>query len=129
MKRTKLGKKAPKRQDLIKNELFVSNMWWNNWKFQLHWNMLEWVNPKSTTKRVKPFSVSSKKFYINNNHRTAHFVGHSKLTPLDCADFYERKEINENMENDMKRMNKKIVENPFKDDDNFDEAIPMQIRK
>ena len=26
-------------------------------------------------------------------------------------------------------MNEKIVENPFKDDDNFDEAIPMQIRK
>ena len=33
------------------------------------------------------------------------------------------------MENEMKLMNKKIVENPFKDDDNFDEATPMQIRK
>ena len=29
----------------------------------------------------------------------------------------------------MKEMNEKIVENPFKDDDNFDEGIPMQIRK
>ena len=29
----------------------------------------------------------------------------------------------------MKVMNEKLVENPFKDDDNFDEAIPMQIRK
>ena len=91
--------------------------------------MLEWVNPKSTTKRVKPFSVSSKKFYINSNNRTAHFVGHSKLTPLDCVNFYERKEVNENMENEMKIMNEKIEENPFKDDDNFDEAIPMQIIK
>ena len=104
-------------------------MWWNDWRFQLHWNMLEWVNTKSTTKRVKPFSVSSKKLYINNNDRTAHFVGHSKLTPLDCVDFYERKEINENMENEMKIMNENIEENPFKDGDNFDEAIPMQIRK
>ena len=33
------------------------------------------------------------------------------------------------MENEMKRMNEKIVENLFKDDDNFDEAIPIQIRK
>ena len=29
----------------------------------------------------------------------------------------------------MKEMNEKLVENPFKDDDNFDEAIPIQIRK
>ena len=90
MKRTNLGKKSQERDDLIKNELFRSNMWWNDWKFQLHWNMLEWVNPKSTPKRVKPFSVYSKKLYINNNDRTAHFVGHSKLGPLDYADFYER---------------------------------------
>ena len=64
-------------------------MWQNDWKFPLHWNMLEWVDPKTTSKRVKLFSVFSKKFYINNNDRTPHFVGHSKLTPLDCVDFYE----------------------------------------
>ena len=29
----------------------------------------------------------------------------------------------------MKVMNKKLVENPFEEDDNFDEAIPIQIRK
>ena len=91
--------------------------------------MLEWVNSKSRTKRVKPFSVSSNKLYINNNDRTSHFVGHSKLTPLDYVDFYERKDINENMENEMKEINEKIVEKPYKDDVNFDEAIPMQIRK
>ena len=33
------------------------------------------------------------------------------------------------MENEMKEMNEKLVENPFKDDENFDEAIPIQIRK
>ena len=32
------------------------------------------------------------------------------------------------METEMKIMNDKIVENPFKNDDNFDEAIPIQIR-
>ena len=77
-------------------------MWWNDWKFQLHWNMLEWVDPKSKPKKVKPFSVSSKEFYINNNDRTAHFVGHSKFTPLDIVEFYKRKQTNENMETEMK---------------------------
>ena len=77
-------------------------MWWNDWKFPLHRNMLEWVNPKFKTKRVKPFSFSSNKFYIIKNDRKAHFIGYSKLTPLDSVDFYERKQINENMETEIK---------------------------
>ena len=104
-------------------------MWWNDWKFQLHWNMIEWVDPKTTPKRVKAYSVSSKKFYIINNDRTAHFVGHSKLTPLDIVDFYKRKQTNENMDTEMKEMNDKLGKNPFLDDDNVDEAIQIQIRK
>ena len=39
-------------------------MWWNEWKFQLHWNMLERVDPKTTTKIVKPFSASSKSYIL-----------------------------------------------------------------
>ena len=66
-------------------------MCWNDCRFQLHWNMLEWVDLKTTPKTVKPFPVSSKKIYINNNDRTANFVGHSKLTPLDIFEFYKRK--------------------------------------
>ena len=45
-------------------------------------------------KRVKPFSVSSKKFYINNNYRTDNFVGHSQLKELDIVDSYKRKQTN-----------------------------------
>ena len=33
------------------------------------------------------------------------------------------------METEMKEMNDKLGDNPFKDDDSFDEAIPIQIRK
>ena len=80
---------------ILFKKLYESNRWWNDWKFKLHWNMLEWVDPKSTPKRVKPFSVSSKKFYIKNNDRTAHFVGHSKLKELDIDDFMkENRQIN-----------------------------------
>ena len=53
--------------------------------------MFEWVDPKSTPKRVKPFSVSLKKSCIDNNDRTAHFFGRSKLKPLDIVGFYKRK--------------------------------------
>ena len=102
LKRKKLSKKAQERHDLIKNKLYESNRWWNDWKFQLHWNMLEWVDPKSTPKRVKPFSVSSKKFYMNNNDRTAHFVGHYKLKELNIDDLYKRKQMNDEMEAEIK---------------------------
>ena len=64
--------------------------------------MLEWVDLKTTHKRVKPFSVSSKKFYITNNDRTAHFVGRYKLKELDTDDFCEIKQTNEDMEAEMK---------------------------
>ena len=85
---------------LIKN-IYESNRWWNDWKFQLHCNKLEWVHPKSTPKISMAYSVSSKKFYINNNDRTANFVGHSKLEELDIDDFYKRKQTNEEMEAEM----------------------------
>ena len=62
-------------------------MWWNDWKLKFHRNKLEWVDPKSTPKIVKPFSVSLEKLYISNNDRTAHFVGHSRLKELDIDDF------------------------------------------
>ena len=48
LKRTKLSKKAQDRHDLITQKLYEYNRWWNDWKFQLHWNMLEWVDTKST---------------------------------------------------------------------------------
>ena len=79
LNRTKLSKKSQESQDYIQKKLYESNRWWNDWKFQLHWIKLEWVDPKSTPKIIKPFSVSSKKFYINNNDRTAHFFGQSEL--------------------------------------------------
>ena len=64
LKREKLSKKAQERYYLIKNKLFQYNMWWNYWKFQLHWNMLEWVDPKSTPKRVKPFQFLQKSYIL-----------------------------------------------------------------
>ena len=88
-------------------KLYEATKRFNDWRFQLHWNMLEWVDPKSTREIVKPFSVSSEKFYISKNDRTAHFVGRSKLKELEIDDFYKRKQMNEEMEAEMNEMDVK----------------------
>ena len=64
LKRKKLSKKAQERQDVIQKKLYESNRWWNDWRLQLHWNKLEWVDPKYAPKRVKPYYVSSKSFIL-----------------------------------------------------------------
>ena len=69
LNRTKLSKKAQERDDLIKNKLFQSNRWWNDWKFQLHWNMLEGVDFGST---------HSSLFQCNWNLRSFHHLLYSK---------------------------------------------------
>ena len=45
-------------------KLYETNKWWNDWKLQLHWHKLEWVDPKYNPKRLKMFSVYSKKFTL-----------------------------------------------------------------
>ena len=62
LRRTKLSKKAQERQDEIQKNYMKLLSGGNDWKFQLQWQKLECVDPKSNPKRVKPFSVSSK-FY------------------------------------------------------------------
>ena len=60
MKGTKISKRVQNRNDLINRKLYESNRGCSDWKFQLHWNMLEWVDPKSTPKIVKPFQFLQK---------------------------------------------------------------------
>ena len=47
----------------------------------MHWNKLEWVNPRSCIKGKSTFGVYSNKFSLKDNNKTAHWVGHSKLKP------------------------------------------------
>ena len=64
LNRSKLSKKPQEKQDDIKKKLYEDNKWWNDWKFQLHWNKREWVDPKYLIKRDKPYSVCSKKVLL-----------------------------------------------------------------
>ena len=54
LKRPNISKNYKIRRMKLK-KLYKANKWYNNWKFQLHWNNLEWVNPRTFNKRNKPF--------------------------------------------------------------------------
>ena len=75
LRRSTLSKIAQDKEDEINKKLYEANKWWNAWIFQLHWKNIEWVNPRSQTKRNKHFSVSSRKVYLNKGDKTSHWVG------------------------------------------------------
>ena len=52
----KLSKKAQYKDNKIKSNLQAANQNWNGWKFQIHWNMLERVNPRSKVVRKNLFN-------------------------------------------------------------------------
>ena len=64
----------------------MDNQNWNDWKFQINCNNREWVNPFSRNEVNNPFFVFSKDLYLKGNNKTAHWVGRSKLKPLDTED-------------------------------------------
>ena len=39
-------KQKKKKKDEIKRKPTESNQEWCDWKFQIHWNKLEWENPR-----------------------------------------------------------------------------------
>ena len=54
LREQKLSKKSQEKDDKIKRNLKTDNRNWNIWKFQIHWNMLEWVNTISKLVRKTP---------------------------------------------------------------------------
>ena len=51
LKKSKFRKKSQKDEDKIKIILTEVDQEWNDWKFQIHWNNIEWVNPRSCEER------------------------------------------------------------------------------
>ena len=56
LKKKKPSKKSQEKDGKMKWKLHTANMNFNDWKFQLHWNKLEWVNPRSKIKRKNLFN-------------------------------------------------------------------------
>ena len=47
LKKRKLSKKVQEEEDKIKRKITGENQEWRDWKFQIHWNKLEWMNPRN----------------------------------------------------------------------------------
>ena len=62
--KSKLRKKFQKEEDKIKRRLTEANQEWNDWKFQIHWNILEWVNPRSRDERKNHLVCLQKKIKL-----------------------------------------------------------------
>ena len=63
LNKRKLIKKAQENKDEIKINLHKANQSWNDWKFQIHWNKLEWQNPKICHEQKNPFVCLLKKTF------------------------------------------------------------------
>ena len=53
LKKKKIIKKAQEKVGEIKIKLQTANQNWNDWKLQIHWNKLEWLNPIYLNERKK----------------------------------------------------------------------------
>ena len=54
LKKMKLTKRAQKEEVEIKRNLQTANKNWNDRKFHIHWNELEWVNSRNCNEQKKP---------------------------------------------------------------------------
>ena len=73
-----MRKEAQKREDVKKNAR-KANENCNDYKFQIHCNELEWVNPKGRNMKINNFCTSLCKFYTKDEIIRCHWVGHSKM--------------------------------------------------
>ena len=81
-KEKKLSKKSQEEEDEINRKLHKANKVWNDGKFQIHWNKLEWVNPRSCDEQTIHF-VCVLKNCFKNNVKNAHWVDQLQLISLD----------------------------------------------
>ena len=62
LKKIKLIKKVQENEDEIRINLHKANQYWYYWEFQIHWNKLEWVNPRSCNELKNPVLCLQKQF-------------------------------------------------------------------
>ena len=82
-KATKTKQKGTIKGVCNKTNVQMANQNWNDWKFQIHWNKHDWVNPRSHIEWKNPFCAYSKTLFLKDNNNTVHWVGYLKLKPLD----------------------------------------------
>ena len=69
---------------------------------------------------------------MNKKYRTSHWVGHSYLKELDTNDFFEWKQIIDDIEVELteaSKPNSKSENSTVTEEANVDEAIPIYLKK
>ena len=90
------------------------------------------MNPRIQTKRNKPFSVSSRDFYLNKGDETSHWGGNSKLKELDTIDSFKIKQMIEDMEAELTEFsetNKKTDNLAVTEEADVDESIQIYLKE
>ena len=64
--------KEDQKIDDMKASLEKENYDWNGWKFQMHWNKLESVDPKRHNQKKIPFCTPSLDFHIKYYNMACH---------------------------------------------------------
>ena len=64
LNKLKPRKQAQDKENKIKINPQMVNQSWNDWRFQIYWNMLEWVNPRSHSESKNQIFVSSKECFV-----------------------------------------------------------------
>ena len=64
LKKRRPIKKSQKEEDEIKRKLIETYQYYIDCKFQIHWNKLEWVNPRSHDERKIHFVCLLKKIVL-----------------------------------------------------------------
>ena len=76
LKKINLRKKEQEKEDEIKRQLQTANQNWNDWRFQINWNKVEWVNPRNNIEQNNSFCVSFKNICFKYNNKNEHWVVH-----------------------------------------------------
>ena len=59
-----IKQKSQKEEYKINRRQTEANQEWNDWKFQIHWNEIEWVNPMSRDERKINFVCLQKTVFL-----------------------------------------------------------------
>ena len=105
-------------------------MYWNYWRFQLHWNKLEWFNTRSKKNKTTLFSFF-KGVCIDKDLITANWVGHSLLKELYYNDSFDMKHMIEYLEAERTGASKETSNNEklaVIEEAKFDEAITSEAK-
>ena len=88
MTKDKGGGGKTEEEDEIQKIIWKANNGWIEYKFQLLWKDLEWVDPRTHNLKTNPFCTSTYKFYIKENNPLSHFVVHYNINLVGYNTFF-----------------------------------------